>query len=283
MENTRHFPSLSIPGRRRLAAKPLPASRDGAQRSPLYIAGLAKGLTLLGAFSADRAAMTLAELADATGFSRSSVQRLVFTLEALGYLRRGDEPRRYELTARSCEIGFRYLDASRLVAVGNADLFELNRRCGESVNLSEPDGCDMVFVARFPGHNSVAIHMPIGRRLPMYCTASGRAYLSRLPEAQARERLKGCDLRAHTPNTVTQVGRLEVLLREARGAGYAYANGEYYRGDLNVAAPLVRAGGTVVGAINISVPASRWTIEQAREKLAPFVIETAQAISSKLG
>ena len=256
--------------------------KPAAEGSPLYIAGLAKGLALLQAFSAEKPAMTLAELAEATRFTRSSVQRLVFTLEALGYVRRSDEARRYELTPRSCEAGFRYLDSSRLVAVANADLFELNRRCGESVNVSEPDGSDMVFVGRFPGHNSVAIHMPIGRRLPMYCTASGRAYLSQLPEGQARDRLRASELRAHTPTTVTQLHRLEALLREAHAAGYAYANGEYYRGDLNVAAPLVRAGGNVVGAINISVPASRWTLAQARDKLAPLAIETAQAISSKL-
>jgi DNA-binding IclR family transcriptional regulator len=253
------------------------------ENSPLYIAGLAKGLALLSAFCAERPTMTLGELASATGYTRSSVQRLVFTLEALGYLRRGDDPRRYELTPRACEAGFRYLDASRLVAVGIPDLFELNRRCRESVNMSEPDGTDMVFVARFPGHDSVAIHMPVGRRLPMYCTASGRAYLSRLAVADARARLHASDIRAHTQTTVTQLARLEAMLREARSAGYAHANGEYYRGDLNVAAPLVRAGGAVVGAINISVPASRWTLAQAREKLAPLVIETAQAISSKLG
>lgn len=280
MQSKQQAVSLSSPAPIHAMSLPRPAA--SASGSPLYIAGLAKGLALLSSFSAERPAMTVAELAAASGFTRSSVQRLVYTLGVLGYLRRSEEPRRFELTARACEAGLRYLDSSRLVAVANADLFELNKRCGESVNLSEPDGGDMVFVARFPGHQSVSIHMPVGRRLPMYCTASGRAYLSALGEAEARRHLRESTLRAYTATTVTKRERLEGLVREARAAGYAYADGEYYRGDLNVAAPLVRAGGVAVGAINISVPASRWTLAQARQKLAPLVIETAQAISSKL-
>ena len=50
---------------------------------------------------------------------------------------------------------------------------------------TEPDETDMVFIARFPSHKRFFIHTPIGRRLPMYCTASGRAYLAALGEPDA--------------------------------------------------------------------------------------------------
>ncbi len=260
----------------------MPPRQPSAQQSALFIAGLGKGLTLLSAFSAERRSMSLGELTATTGFSRSSVQRLVFTLEGLGYLRRGPDGAGYEPTPRICELGFRYLVTSRLVSASNSHLFDLNKRCGETVNLSEPDGTDMVFVARFPGRNSIDIHMPIGHRLPMYCTASGRAWLSQAPLVTVREVLRASERRAFTATTVTDLAGLERLVAEARVHGYAWANGEYYRGDINVAAPLVRAGGTAVGAINISTPATRWTIERARDELAPLAIETARAISSTL-
>lgn len=259
-----------------------PRSRSHPSVSPLYVVGLAKGLSALAAFNAERPAMSLAELAVATALTRSSVQRLVYTLESLGYLRRAHESGRYELTPRACELGFRFLETSRLVAASNPYLFDLNRRCGETVNLSEPDGSDMVFVARFPGHKSIAFHMPIGRRLPMYCTASGRAYLSKLPGRQARDLLRASERRAVTPTTVTAEAALLRLIADAATSGYAYANEEYYRGDINVAAALTRPGGAPAGAINVSAPASRWTLAQAKKELAPLVIETARAISSKL-
>jgi len=265
---------MSMPPSARRASEP--------ESSPLYIVGLAKGLALLASFSAERSAMNLVELATATRLSKSSVQRVVFTLEALGYLRRMHDARRYQLSPRACDLGFRYLETSRLVAASNPYLFDLNRRCGETVNLSEPDGADMVFVARFPGHKSIAHHMPIGRRLPMFCTASGRAYLSLLPATQVREIFRAGERRAFTSTTVTAESALRRLITEAAAKGFAYANAEYYRGDINVAAPLVRPDGSPAGAINISVPTTRWTLAKAKAELAPLVIETARAISSKL-
>lgn len=264
----------------------MPARRVSAtppEGSPLFVVGLAKGLAALAAFAAERPQMSLAELAAASGLSKSSAQRIAFTLESLGFLRRSPEVRRYELTPRACELGLRYLQTSRLVAASNPYLFDLNRRCGESVNLSEPDGTDMVFVARFPGHKSIAVHMPIGRRLPMFCTASGRAYLSLLPPASVREILRAGERPAFTPTTVIAEAKLLRLIGEAASAGFAWADGEYYRGDINVAAALVRPGGVPVGAINISVPMSRWSVARAKAELAPLAIETARAISSKLG
>jgi DNA-binding IclR family transcriptional regulator len=275
--------SIQRIGARRLVSMPSRRlSRAEPQGSPLFIVGLAKGLSLLTAFAAERPAMSLAELAVATGLAKSSVQRAAFTLESLGYLRRASDARRYELTPRSCELGCRYLETSRLVAASSPHLFDLNRRCGETVNLSEPDGTDMVFVARFPGHKSIAHHMPIGRRLPMFCTASGRAYLSRLPPASTRAVMRASERQAFTPTTVTAESRLQRLIEEAAAAGFAYADGEYYRGDVNVAAPLLRPGGVPVGAINMSVPVTRWSLQKARAELAPLIIETARAISSKL-
>jgi len=63
----------------------------------------------------------------------------------------------------------------------------------------------MVFVARFVSAKWVPIHMPIGSRIPMYCTGSGRAYLSALPEDDARRLLKASRRAAHTVHTKTDI------------------------------------------------------------------------------
>ena len=77
-----------------------------------------------------------------------------------------------------------YLSGHPLIEQATTHLIDLNQASGESVSLSEPDETDMVFIARFPSHKRFFIHMPVGRRLPMYCTASGRAYLAALPGAE---------------------------------------------------------------------------------------------------
>jgi IclR family transcriptional regulator, pca regulon regulatory protein len=248
--------------------------------SPLFIQSLATGLEVLLAFNAERTAMNLPEIAEASGITKSAAQRFAFTLEALGFLRRDPATKRYSLDPRTLNFGYHYLLSSPLIARANPYLLELNRRSRETVNLSEPCGVEMVVIARFPSPEHSIVHMPIGRRLPMFCTASGRAYLSALPENEARAILKASDRIRMTPTTVTDLGRLMALVAEAREHGFAYANQEYYRGDLNLAVPLLNVSGRPIAAMNLSAATSRWTMEKLREQMVPMLIETARLIST---
>lgn len=235
---------------------------------------------MLEAFGQGRRVLKLAEAADTAGMTKASAQRCIHTLEVLGYLRRDRRSTGWVLTPRALGIAHAYLSGYRLIEQATQHLVDLNQATGESVSLSEPDGTDMVFVARFPSHKRFLIHMPIGRRLPMYCTASGRAYLSALPEPVAQRIVRQSSLRALTPMTITDARRILQLVEVARAEGYAGSDQECYRGDVTVAAPVIGEGGTAVGAINISAPASRWTLEEMRVRLAPLAIETARAVSS---
>ncbi|WP_084530784.1 IclR family transcriptional regulator domain-containing protein [Burkholderia sp. WSM2232] len=88
------------------------------------------------------------------------------------------------------EFGYRYQSTDALIERANPYLLELNRRSGETVDLAEPHSLDMVSVARVTSPTHTVVHMPIGRRLPIYCTASGRAYLSTLDIDEARALLE---------------------------------------------------------------------------------------------
>ena len=151
-----------------------------AEDSPLFVAALARGVSVLRAFSEGRPAMTLPELAEATGLSKSSVQRFTHTLWTLGYLRKDPASKKFSLGPWSLELGMKYVQTSPLVLGGNPFLHSLNRNCQETCSLAEPDGLDMVYVARFATHKEMFVNMPVGMRLPLYCTAAGRAVLSRL-------------------------------------------------------------------------------------------------------
>jgi len=248
--------------------------------SPLFITALSKGLSLLTAFRAGRPSMSLIELAEATGLNKSAVQRSAFTLEALGYLYKDPVTKRFRLAPKSLDLGTGYLQTSELIERANPYLHELNRDVEESCNLLEPCGLDMLYVARFPSHKQIAIHIPLGRHLPMYCTSAGRAYLAALPEHEADAILVASERKGYTPNTVTALDQLRAIVAEARHDGYAYALEEYYAGDISVAAAVVNADGYPLGAVNISVPFSRWNLDDARKQLAPKVINTARSIAS---
>jgi DNA-binding IclR family transcriptional regulator len=249
------------------------------ERDPLFNHSVEKALAMLAVFGAERRAMNLGEIAAAVGMSRSSAQRCAHTLERLGYLKRETRGGRWLLAPRVLSIAHAYFTSHRLIESATTHLIDLNQACGESVNLSEPDGSDMVFIARFPSHKRFFIHMPIGRRLPMHCTASGRAYLAALPQAETQRLLRSATLQALTPHTITDPKQILKLIGAARESGYAWADQECYRGDLTIAAAVLGDDGRPLAAINISGPTSRWTLNELRAKLSPLLLETARAVS----
>lgn len=263
-----------------MATKLPSGSSSDPTESPLFNASFAKGIEVLAAFGPGRETMNLPDIAAATGMTKSAAQRYAYTLEVLGLLRKSPDTKRYSLTPRTMELGYRYLLVNPLVERANPYLQDLNRQCGETVNLAELDGTDMVYVARFATHLKTAVHMPLGRRLPVFCTSSGRALLAAMPAPQARALLEASPRHKYTPTTVTEVDALMDIVEQGREKGYSTASGEYYRGDLNIGVAVYDSQGNPAGAVNISAPTSRWTLPRMRRELAPLLMETCRLIST---
>ncbi|CAM4251069.1 IclR family transcriptional regulator [Bordetella muralis] len=248
--------------------------------NPLFVQVLEKGIEVLRSFTAQRRTMTLGEIAEITELSKSSVQRIVYTLESLGYVMKHPQTRRFQLTTRVMDIGYNYLAADTLVDVANPFLAELSNSTGETVNLMEPSGHDMVYVARFASHRFIPMHMPIGCRIPMFCTASGRAYLWALPEPECDALLDTIPMQAYTPNTVTDKPTLKALLHEGRRLGYSLNTEELYAGDMAIAVPIMGGQGQPIAALNVITPPSRWTLETVRQQIASKIMECARSVSN---
>ncbi|WP_339488655.1 IclR family transcriptional regulator [Pseudomonas rhizophila] len=249
---------------------------------PLFNQSLEKGLAVLRAFNASRRTMNLADIAQAAEINKSSAQRMIHTLEELGYVRKHPQTKRFQLTPKVMEIGYNYLAADTLVDVANPFLAELAQATGETTNLTEPDGLDMVYVARFVAPKFIPIHMPIGSRIPMYCTGSGRAFLSALPDDELTGALQASDRKRHTQYTLTEIDDIIEQIETTRRRGYAINKEELFLGDMSIAAPIIGSQGLPVAAVHVVVPSSRWTMEEAERKLAPAVIECARAIRSSI-
>jgi DNA-binding IclR family transcriptional regulator len=247
---------------------------------PLYNASVEKALLILEAFGRNGRALNVGEIARATGITNSSAQRCVHTLERMGYMQRGGPLKPWVLAPRALSIAHAYLTGHPLIEQATKHCVDLNLACGESVSICEPDGTSMVYIARFPSQKPFIIHFPVGRRLPIYCTASGRVYLSMLPRAAATSIVRRSNLQALTPMTLIAKDKIMQRIDEARILGYAWSEEECYRGDLSLSAPILAKDGRPIGAINVSGPTSRWTMETFREKLANLLMETARAAST---
>ena len=250
--------------------------------NPLFNQSLEKGLAVLRGFGAARRTMTLADIAQVAGISKSSAQRMVHTLEELGYVRKHPQSRRFQLTPKVMEIGYNYLAADTLVDVANPYLAELNQLTGETVNLTEPDGVSMVYVARFVAPKFIPIHMPIGSRIPMYLSGGGRAYLSGLPDEDVHAALQASDIRPFTQHTLTDPAAIFERIQAARSKGYATNKEEMFLGDMTLAAPVYGSHGLPVAAVHVVAPSSRWSMEDAELKMGSAIVQCARAISNAI-
>lgn len=253
-----------------------------AADSPLFVGSIGKCFQVLEALNAAGRAVGLTELAQLAGLDRSGVQRITHTLRVLGYLRQDPATKAFRLSGRMLEFGHTVLATHRLRECAQPHLEALNRRTAETVNLMELEGDEIVYVARFPSLHAVSVDLHVGSRLPAFCTAAGRAILSRLDPADALARLKSARRTAMTRHTVTDLGGLREALQAARELGYALNNQEAFIGDLSIAAPLLDAHGQPVAAVNIAVPTPRWQLADALARLVPPLLKTAGAISKEL-
>jgi len=248
-------------------------------RSALFVGSTAKAFQVLHAFDGPQRFMTLADIARAANLDRSAAQRLVYTLETLGYLKRIEGTRNYGLTSKVLQFSHSYLKANDLIDKASPYLLDISRSLGETTNLHELEGHEVIFVARFPGQHLINIDIVIGSRLPAFFTASGTAILSALSEQERLSLLKRTPLEPMTPFTVTDPDKLLKRIRAAATRGYAVVMNETVMGDISVAAAIIDQHGRAVAAINISVPTTRWTRERAEAELVQHVQVAATSIS----
>lgn len=261
-------------------AKARPSAKAG--ESPLFMGSVAKCFQVLEALNAAGRAVGLTELAQLAALDRSGVQRITHTLRVLGYLRQDAATKAFRLSGRMLEFGHTVLATDQLRQRVQPQLEALNRRTGETVNLMELEGHDIVYVARFPSLHAVSVDLHVGSRLPAFCTAAGRAILSHMEPAEAQALLKAVRRTAMTRFTVTDLAGLREALDTARTLGYALNDQEAFIGDISVAAPLLDPRGHPLGAVNIAVPSPRWRLEDVLHKLVPQLLKTVAASNKEL-
>lgn len=248
--------------------------------SPLFNQSLEKGLAVLCIFGSQQRTLTLAEIAESVQISKSSAQRMVYTLEQLGYVCKHPHTRRYQLTPHVLRMAYSYLAANPLIDLANPYLSELTNLTTETSCLTVIDGLEMVYIARFISTQFVPVHMPIGSRVPLYCTASGRAFLSALPEADALALLRSGARTAFTRNTKLDEKSILQELERARERGFAMNQEEMFLGDMTLAAPVLDLSGRPIAAIHVVAPTNRWSAEDAITRLGPELISCARALSN---
>lgn len=238
------------------------------------VQGLSRGLAVLRALNqAEGGWASVRELSLATGIHRTTVRRLLETLQNEGVLRRSTSDDSYRLTHEVKALSEGFLEEEWISQYAAPVLGELMHKVVWPSDFATLDGIAMRVRETTHRYSPLSFHeVTVRRRLVLSQTAMGRAYLAFCPEAERAELLDR--LQAGGEPMVQGEGRaaFETLLDQTREAGHAFNNGEWAneRKILALAVPVFHAG-RVAGCINVVTLRSALTLSEARRKyLAPL-------------
>lgn len=246
------------------------------------ISSLDRAIDVLEVLAEAEAGMTLAELTRETEVPKSTLFRILSTLQERNCVRLDEDAKEYTLGLKLWELGSAVMEKSDLDSAAAPFMKTLAERCEESVFLAVREGADVVYVRRMESPNSVMMVRKLGHRAPAYCTATGTAMLAFLPEADRRALLDAADLRSHTPSTCTGREALLRRLRAVRTEGVAVVDGEYNAELLCVAAPVLGRNGRPEAALTVAMPSGE-ADEERVEAVKAEVREQALGLSRRMG
>ncbi len=249
------------------------------RQSPEIIA-VARALQLLNAFSFEKDAYTLTELSERLGFYKSTVHRLVRTLEKWGYLRK--EGKQITLGPQVFILGEIYYHSLDLVHLSEPILEDIAKETGETAAVYVRDGLDRLCLCRVQSPQHIRDSVEPGQKLPIYTGASGKLLLAFCEDPSVLESLKSMSLAPLTPKTITDFGTLTDRLQKIRHAGFAISFGERDLSAAAIAVPIWGERQRLYGSLSISGPAARFTEEKQRN-LLNVLWKHARNLSSLLG
>lgn len=245
------------------------------------VPGLERGLRILAEFSRREPVLSAPELARRLGVPRSTVFRLLVTLENMGFVERTPDGRSYRLGLAVLRLGFEVLASLDIVELGRPLLEALRDETGYAASLVVRDARDVVYLHRAPSRSPFATTVAVGTRLPAHATVLGHVLLGDLSLAELRALYPEAGLQAHSANTPADAGALFERVQEIRARGWVLAEGYFESHICTVAAPVRNQEGRITAAIGLTVPGSE-IAEDRRAALVARVCGTAVELSTLL-
>ncbi|NPA89961.1 MAG: IclR family transcriptional regulator [Chloroflexi bacterium] len=253
-----------------------------ATKRPSSVQAVKRAVAILKAFTSEEPELSLADLSKRLALPKSTVARLLGTLEEDGLVAKDPETGFYRLGVELLRLANNVHIYTDLRRIARPHMRRLAEEVGESVSIAVLQGNDVVNLDVYvpPGHLVKRVGWA-GRQMPAYATAAGRAILAFLPKDERLQHLEG-PFQAYTSKTLIDPKRLRLELQRIRKQGYATAFEELEEGLHAVAAPVFNYEQRVIASLSVSGPGYRLTRTRVQE-IAPQVVEVALAVSAEMG
>ncbi|MHB8890718.1 MAG: IclR family transcriptional regulator [Candidatus Limnocylindrales bacterium] len=248
------------------------------------MSNIERALQILDLLSRSPDGARITDLARELDLNRAIPHRLLAELIELGYAAQNPATERYRATFKLGSMGLRQLETAGVFRWAQHELNELASASRELVRLAVVSDSSLSWVAKAQGSESALIlDSAAGSDVVLHATASGKAWLSTLPDSEARDILLARGLTPKTARTETQLAPILAELAEARRSGYAHTLEEMEPGVNAIAAAIVPVGsldGRAVATVSIAGPAARLTAD-VLHSFAPVLQATAHRLGDQ--
>ncbi len=221
------------------------------------------------------------EIADELSIHKSTVSRLLGTLEARGLIEQTSPRGPYRLAYGVVQLAERAGQKHDITVTSRSICRELAEDLGETVNVVVHEGRSIVTVDQAIGASSLKTVNWVGMRSPLHATSAGKIFLAAMSRDELRDYLTA-ELERFTEHTIVDPVRMEAELASVRENGYAVLREEQEVGVSAVAAPIRALDGRVIGALTVSGPALRFD-EAAIPGIVEHLLDAAARISERNG
>lgn len=252
----------------------------GSQHNRNFLKTLARGFRVLASFSPEKAEASLTDIAEVLGSDASTASRFTYTLEKLGYLERDPDTKLYRVSPKIYALTVSLSGPRNIRKVSLPYMEKLRDITGETVVLGVRDGAEMVVIEVIETKHTLIPRGWIGGRVPVYCSALGKATLIYLPQHDLLNLIDNMNIIPYTEHTITS--RMDLLdeLDKTRDRGWSLNNQEYTPGVISVGAPIFSGRSEPAGAICVDVPTARVHNDRVINQIASQVTKTAKEISN---
>lgn len=225
-------------------------------------------LDILQLLSRSRDGFSLTEIANLIDVPKSTITPIIKTLCNRHFITINEATGKYVIGIASFIIGSAYLRDVDILSLIQPEMKKIVIKTSETCQLGILIDGEVLYLAKEDSPFPIRLISFVGKRLPAYCTAIGKALLSDC----SAEKIAGFYPQGLTPvtaKTVTQVEKLHEQLAEIRQTQIAVEREEASENLVCLATPLTYDG-KVMAAISVSIPTFRLTKEKeeaVREEL----------------
>lgn len=247
-----------------------------------FIQSVERAADVLELFLSNNQELSVKEISDKLGLSKSTVHGIIKTLAYRGFLIQNLDNMKYKLGLKLFELGNAVSNQFNIVEIARPIMKKLVEDLKETVHLVLYEHGEVIYVEKMDGPHTLRIYSQIGKKAPIHCTGVGKAILAFQEEEDIDWLLSNNDLEKFTQYTLTDKVEIKKHIQTVRQLGYSVDDEEIEIGLKCIAAPIFDRYGKAIAAISCSSPKFRLSEERSNEVIQS-IKQAAMSISESIG